>query len=1029
MSERILRALMQLFALVARVDEVSNGDEPPSEIQSSKGKEIIEAFLKTQLASSDINKYLNIFNERLNATRKVVFTRDMDKKRSARQSVKALKICAEINKELTQRQKIIVLIRMFEFIHLDGVLSRKELDFVHTVADSFNINPHEYELIKEFIDFDGDIRSEDHHLVYYLNKIPTESKAHFVKIKQLDSPLIFLYIKSIGSIFVRYLGKDELFMNGTVINADRIHLFTNGSTIRTTKTPQIYHGDLLSRIRKEENVSPISYELKNVIHKFRTGDFAVHKVNIAANGGNLIGIMGGSGTGKTSLLNIMNGRVTPKYGSIKINGIDLHDDHGQLQGVIGNISQDDLLLEELTVFQNLYYSAKLSMGGFSDAQITQKVVRILKQLGLYDIRYLKVGSAINKIISGGQRKRLNIAIELIREPSILFVDEPTSGLSSRDSEYIMGLLKEIALSGKLVFVVIHQPSSNTFKMFDRLIMMDEGGYPVYDGLPVNAIVHFKMYSYQGNAHESECSLCGNINADQIFDLLESEVIDEYGLETGKRKKEPSDWYELYLKNAHKFPFTEVNERPKAKFKLPNGLKQFLAYLARDFKSKLSNTQYLLMNGLVAPILAVVLSLFIKYYTNSEGSLSYSYFKNENIPQFIFIAVIVAIFLGLTVSAEEINRDKRILYREMYLKLSRSSYLTSKVVILFLISAIQSLLFAAISLYILDVKGMFLTYWGILFSTSCMANMAGLNISSAFNSAKVIYIIVPLMIIPQLLFSGVIVKYDKLHPALSEATKVPFIGNIMVSRWAYEALAVEHSTNNELENYFFKHKVKASESAWKKDYWVPEIRKQLRMIKSKDLTNDKAILESKKILINEINSEDKKWSNLECKNCEQIIEAYRPGISLDKELDIVDNFVAIVQLQSIRNLNNENSIIEKIKDSLGVEQYRKLQDKYQNESLRDLVTNSHEENKLIISDHSIYRNDEPIYDLPKDASFFGAHFYAPYKYYGKNKIRTVYANLAVIWLMTIIAYIILYYDILRKSIDAMQNIGSKLGSLK
>src|SRR5690606_10976686 len=117
--------------------------------------------------------------------------------------------------------------------------------------------------------------------------------------------------------------------------------------------------------------------------------------------------------------------------------------------------------------------------------------KMLLTLGLADSRDLKVGNPLEKTISGGQRKRLNIALELIREPSVLFVDEPTSGLSSRDSENIMDLLKELALKGKLVFAVIHQPSSDIFKMFDKLIIMDTGGYPIYYGNPVDSIIYFK----------------------------------------------------------------------------------------------------------------------------------------------------------------------------------------------------------------------------------------------------------------------------------------------------------------------------------------------------------------------------------------------------------------------------------------------------------------------------------------------------------------------------------------------------------
>ena len=546
MSDRILRALMQLFALVAKIDEVSDSDEI-NLITSSRGQQVIKSFLQAQLASSDVTKYLNIFNERLNATRATNKAVDGSLKYSARQSVKALKICAEVNRELTKRQKIIVIIRMLELVQQDGSLSQSELNFVRTISDSFNIAVEEYNEIKEFVAFENKEQIRSTNILIYLPELVEARFNRSIRLKALDAPILFLYVRSIGSLFVHYLGKDELFINSTVVAGNRIHLTSSGSSIRTSKTKLIYHGNVLNLIQEKESDVAVSYELKNVIHKFKNGKFAVRQINIASNGRNLVGIMGASGTGKSSLLNIMNGRVKPTFGDININGIDLFNDDSKLQGFIGNIGQDDLLNEELTVFENLYLSAKLSLGGFKKAQITKRVIQLLKQVGLYEIKHLKVGNELNKIISGGQRKRLNIAIELIREPSILFVDEPTSGLSGRDSESIVGLLKELALSGKLVFVVIHQPSSTTFKMFDRLLMMDEGGFMVYDGLPSNAIVHFKMHTYQGNAHESECGLCGNINTDLVVNLLESEVLDEYGVETGVRKKNPEEGINFTLR--------------------------------------------------------------------------------------------------------------------------------------------------------------------------------------------------------------------------------------------------------------------------------------------------------------------------------------------------------------------------------------------------------------------------------------------------------------------------------------------------
>jgi ABC-type multidrug transport system ATPase subunit/uncharacterized tellurite resistance protein B-like protein len=1024
MSERILRALMQLFAIVARVDEVSEESIiDPSGIKSSRGREIIGGFLKSELSSSDVTKYLTIFDDFLIATRGKLYAKSGGKKRTSLQSVKVLRICDQVNKELTQRQKFIVLVRIFEFINADHEFSETELDFVETVSESFNISNEEYKQVKRFVEAERKDTPDEKNHVYYYAGIPQKFKvAKTAFVDGIDGFIHAIQIDSIKTVFFRYFGSHELFINGQIVAEDKTHLFNIGSTVRTTKSSQIFYSDLISRINEKKNHQQISFEADKISHTFKTGKTAVQEISFSSKEGKLVGIMGGSGTGKTTLMNIMNGKVKPTHGTLKVNGIDLHTNSKSLDGVIGNVSQNDLLIEELSVFQNLFFSAKLSIGGLNNSQLAKRVVEVLKSLGLYEIRRLKVGSSLEKVISGGQRKRLNIALELIREPSILFVDEPTSGLSSRDSENIMDLLKELSLNGKLIFVVIHQPSSNIFKLFDRLLIMDVGGYPIYDGNPLNAIVHFKTHSYRGNSHERECSLCGNVNPEQIFNLIDARIVDEYGTETHTRKKDANDWNELYNENqAEKIETKE--SKIDSSSKLPSKFIQLWTYFKRDLLSKVSNLQYVLVNLLVAPTLALILSFFIKYFDWRNGVESYSYYSNENIPQYIFISIIVSIFLGLTVSAEEINKDKEILSREKFLNLSRNSYLLSKISILFSISAIQSLTFVLIGNYILEIEGMMFEYWLVLFSTACVSNIAGLNISSAFNSAKVIYIIVPLLIIPQLLFSGVIVKFDKLHPSLSDATKVPWVGNMMVSRWAYEALTVEQASQNKLTKETFEHDLLLSNAQWKKDYWLPELKSEKSiMLNAQDF--DKEIVANAKLtMTNELLKENELWGNWKCKGCFSDLET-KPMTS-EEDFDNIDSFLDTLRLQWINSMSVEKKAIETFIEKTGYKEYRKLQDIYQNESLDNLVTNKMEKNKIIVTPGYLYQNDDPIYNDPQNVSFFNSHFFAPYKYIFGKRYTTFQINLIIIWVISILSYVLLYFDVLRRMLIGMMRLSKRM----
>ncbi|MGL4599662.1 MAG: ABC transporter permease, partial [Bacteroidia bacterium] len=272
------------------------------------------------------------------------------------------------------------------------------------------------------------------------------------------------------------------------------------------------------------------------------------------------------------------------------------------------------------------------------------------------------------------------------------------------------------------------------------------------------------------------------------------------------------------------PISDSVDNPESTFRIPRRFKQFLVFVTRDVRSKLTNTQYLLINLLEAPVLAFILAYLVRFY-NSDVSHTggYVYRENENIPAYLFMSVVVALFIGLTVSAEEIIRDRKILKRESFLNLSRSSYLLSKIFIMFSLSAIQTIAFVLVGNSLLGIKGMWADYWLVLFTTSCFANMLGLNISSAFNSAVTIYILIPFLIIPQLLLSGVIVKFEKLNPAITSQRTVPVAGEMMASRWAFEALAVNQFKNNLYEKKFYAYDEMMSVADFKKNYWIPHLR--------------------------------------------------------------------------------------------------------------------------------------------------------------------------------------------------------------
>ena len=1061
MSERILKALMQLFAIVAKIDVLEESDEI---VAADSSKNIVEILLKQDLTSELVDRYLKIFDDFIKERHGTKRAKDSKKKRTSVNSVKVLRICTQINEELEQRQKIIVLIRILEFIFADDLHTEKELAFAETVAETFNIKNEEYQEILQFAESnENKLANHENHLAINSKSEYDESKGKRLYADGIKGNISVLRVTSVKTYFIRYFGKQELFLNGQILSPNIIKVIRQGSSIKNSKIIPIYYSDIISQFLSKTSEEKIEFTANNIEYKFSSGKKGLYDFTFKEESGRLVGIMGGSGSGKSTLLNVLNGNYPPSSGEIKINGIGLYENPKLLEGVIGFVPQDDLLIEELSVFENLYYNGKLCFGNYEDDKLVELVNEVLVSIGLFEAKDLKVGNPLSKTISGGQRKRLNIALELIREPSILFVDEPTSGLSSNDSEIIMDLLKVLALKGKLIFVVIHQPSSEIYKMFDQLIILDVGGYPIYKGDPVDAVVYFKKLINHINADESECETCGNVNPEQIFNIIDMKVVDEYGELTGNRKVSPIEWNKHYQKLIDPQPNENKEQKiPDSIFKIPNILKQFGIFFIRDVKSKLTNTQYMIITLFEAPLLAGILAFFMKYLETNylRHELEYTFYNSDNLPQYLFISVIVALFIGLTTSSEEIIGNLKILQREKFLNLSKGSYLFSKIGIMFLISAIQTVFYVLVGNYILGIHGLFFAHWMILFSTSCFANLLGLNISSSFNSVKVIYILIPICIIPQLLFSGIIVPFDKLHPYFSSKSEVPAIGNIMASRWAYEALTVVQFKDNEYEKRFFEFDKKMSFANWKKDQWesnldtkltnfyrisqkenalhteidktkrdgqiiINEVRKEMKNFNSSDLYSDQEV---EKLLMTIKNNNMEKKDYLALHNYltsirDYYMKQYNIASNSKDEILIHETDPDTTFVRKLRALKKENTISSKeyrsfknLMSFLKKYKFQKFKNNYNNHSLEDFVTNSNSLSFITEDETSLIQKSDPIYLDPVNHKYFGAHFYSPSKYFLDYKFDTFSANLIVIWLMTIFLTITLYFDVLRKILE-------------
>jgi len=1008
---------MQLFAIIAK-----------PQINDNDRRGFVEVFLKRMLNQEVAQKYLATYDEKF-AEAKKKLEKSSDEKREGAIAIRIRKLCKEINEQgqLDQEQRIVVVIQVLEFCKSGGQkVSKLELGFINTLSEGLNISSEEYELIERFVlnSFTNIPATSDLLIINGIKNFEHKDGKHTFK-DLLKGHIWILFIQSVNKYFVRYIDSGELSMNGQLLQEDKVYPFSQGSSIRGYKITPIYYWDVTMQFLKEEfRGSRVVYEVNNLEYRFKSGTVGIHHMSFKEESGRMVGIMGASGAGKSTLLNVLNGSCDPFDGEVLINGISIHKEKEKIEGLIGFVSQDDLLIEELTVFENLYYNAKLCFDNLTEAEIVTRVDGVLKNLGLYEIRNIQVGSPLNKKISGGQRKRLNISLELIREPAIMFLDEPTSGLSSRDSENIIDLLKELARKGKLLFVVIHQPSSEIFKMFDKLIILDTGGYLIYNGNPVDSIQYFKKKIEQANYNESECYVCGNVNPEQIFNIVETKVFTESGQPTEIRRISPADWSNLYIKDKKEDKREPGGPIPEINFKTPNKFKQFIVFTKRDILSKIADTQYLIVTLLEAPILVFFLAFLIRYFDSSIKNPHYTLYDNSNLPTYIFMSVIIAIFMGLSVSAEEIIKDRKILKREAFLNLSWNSYLMSKVFVQFAISAIQAFTFVLVGNSIIEIKGMMFDYWLVLFSCWAGANMLGLLISDSFKAIVTIYILIPILVIPQFILSGVMIKFEKLNPKISSPVSIPVYGEFITARWGYEALAVNQFMNNNYERPFYPYEKEMSRAVFKKDYWNVEIKGALDDIIN-DLdkgVKDKEFIDNLTLVSNEIHKQ--------LALTPEVKFAYSDQITADRITPEIAN-EAISYVETIRRLyvnlyNDASNRKEAIKSKLASEslqKFLKLRDNYHNKSLEDFVKDKNETSKVIIYKGELVQKLDPIF-MDSKSKFIGAHFYAPQKQIFGIRVDTYIVNVIILWVITFFLYLALYFRLLKKLLDSGEYIFGK-----
>ncbi len=622
--------------------------------------------------------------------------------------------------------------------------------------------------------------------------------------------------------------------------------------------------DFSERIIEEQRNIISSLELRDLTCLFGGRTMALDGLSFSLTRGDIVCVMGGSGSGKSTLLRAIAGRLPPSRGQILLNAQPLYEKLADFKRFIAYIPQDDAFDDHLTVEENLEYAATIRSPHLGKRDRERRVDARLVELGLAERRDVIVGSAEKKTLSGGERKRLNIGLDMISSADVFLFDEPTSGLSSKDSEHVIEIIRGLS-HNKIVFVVIHQPSPRLFQMFTKAVLLDRGGKLVFHGKPGEMLDYFSDAAIEENVMSADSVKAMSDRPEFCFDILETPLHDLSGdviLEESSngqlvpaRRFSPDFWRDRYethrltldvkqgflrmAKPADATPLSSVSfaeapapiappqprlmdtpkqapATPQRKIRWREEWLQFSTLLRRAFLSKLRNVASLLVTLLAPPALAMIVGWAL-YFTD-DADHPYVFASAFHIPTYIFIALLVALFLALMNSVEDIIRDRVILQRERNLEVRIGYYVTAKFLTLCVFSALQCALFVLVGNSILEVRGMFFDYFLWTFLTAVSGIALGLLVSALVPNSKTGAMLVPLILIPQLIFGGALIKYEEMNrdpdllyrfqrwfetkktPSDMETDKhlnVPFISRLITTHYSYEALVVAQAKLNPL----------------------------------------------------------------------------------------------------------------------------------------------------------------------------------------------------------------------------------------
>lgn len=511
--------------------------------------------------------------------------------------------------------------------------------------------------------------------------------------------------------------------NGTFVNGLRIRKQALNPRDKLTlgAVQLLFDGAQLEQQSDGTRVRVLAQHLKRTVNDHYTGRplTLLDDISLVIEPREFVGLLGPVGSGKSTLMHALNGFQPADSGRVLMNNSSLYEEFAALRSAIGYVPQDDILHKTLTVRECLNYAGRLRLPDDYDAEeIRKRVAEVVELLDLKERLDVAVGE-----LSGGQRKRVNVAIELLSKPSLLFLDEPTAGQDPRTEMRMMQLFRQIANRGSTVVITTHLLSS--FTLLDKIAVLTKGKLAYFG--PGPDMLH---YFQAARPHE-------------VYEKLREREAEDWA----KRYRQ-TELYREYASQGDERSAKHAAARQGAPRERHSRLRQLGTLVARQFVSKMKDWKN--VAGMLAPPAAI-------------AALTALIAAGPNEPKTLLMVVFAGLWFGCSMAVREIVDEASIYRRERQRGLSMVSYLGSKLVYLGAVALVQSALFLTVLTLMNAQRSHYLGAMAMMWVMTMQGALLGLLISALARNADWALYVFPLALIPQLLLAGLLIPVEQRHP--------------------------------------------------------------------------------------------------------------------------------------------------------------------------------------------------------------------------------------------------------------------------